>query len=340
MTHERELTDAVDLCNDDGTLNPDALGWSRDLLVTANLTGFEGRNKKWDYWAILAGDLVLSVTYADIDYLAFADIWWADLATGASGGTSIGGFEAEGFSLPDDPGMAPLFAREDEFDLVIVDDDECTQLLATFRDIDGTPSSLDITVDRPLDLDTLNVVIPWSDSEFNFTSKQVGRPAHGTFVRGGAARIFGGSGDDAWGVLDVGRGRWPAEITWNWGAGAGRVDGRKIGLQVGGRWTVGSGFTENGVFVDGVLTKIGTELDWTYDWDRPLDRWRVVDPEGMLDITLSPRHDKHTQLGGEGDPAETHQVFGTWSGFLVTDDGERIEFDGLQGFAEEARQIW
>jgi len=340
MTHERELTEAVDLCNDDGTLNPDALGWSRDLLVTANLTGFEGRNKKWDYWAILAGDLLLSVTYADIDYLAFADIWWADLATGASGGTGIGGFDAEGFALPDDPGMAPLFAREDEFDLVIVDDDETTQLLATFRDIDGTPCSFDITVDRPFDLDTLNVVIPWSESEFNFTSKQVGRPTHGTFVRGGVAQTFGGPGHEAWGVLDVGRGRWPAEITWNWGAGAGRADGRPIGLQVGGRWTVGSGFTENGVFVDGVLTKIGTELEWSYDWDAPLTPWRVVDPDGMLDITLTPRHDKHTQLGGEGDPAETHQVFGTWSGHLVTADGERIEFEGISGFAEESRQIW
>jgi hypothetical protein len=33
-------------------------------------------------------------------------------------------------------------------------------------------------------------------------------------------------------------------------------------------------------------------------------------------------------------------VFGTWSGRLRTDDGLELELDGLQGFAEEARQRW
>jgi hypothetical protein len=33
-------------------------------------------------------------------------------------------------------------------------------------------------------------------------------------------------------------------------------------------------------------------------------------------------------------------VFGTWSGRIVTDDGLALEVEGLQGFAEEARQRW
>ena len=42
--------------------------------------------------------------------------------------------------------------------------------------------------------------------------------------------------------------------------------------------------------------------------------------------------------GGFG--SETHQVFGTYAGTVRTDDGRSIAFDGLQGFAEEARQRW
>ena len=38
--------------------------------------------------------------------------------------------------------------------------------------------------------------------------------------------------------------------------------------------------------------------------------------------------------------SETHQVFGTWSGTVRTDDGIELSFDALQGFAEEARQLW
>ena len=37
---------------------------------------------------------------------------------------------------------------------------------------------------------------------------------------------------------------------------------------------------------------------------------------------------------------EVHQCFGTWSGTVVTDDGETVAFDGILGFAEEARNRW
>ena len=57
-----------------GRLADPARGWSRTPLHTANLSGSWGRNKRWDYWAILAGDLVVSVTYADVDYLGIAAV--------------------------------------------------------------------------------------------------------------------------------------------------------------------------------------------------------------------------------------------------------------------------
>ena len=89
-THERELTAPVDLSTPDGRrLNPQAVGWSRRPLHRANLRGGWGRNKRWDYWAILAGDLVVSSVYADVDYLGLADVWWADLASGRTGGRAI-----------------------------------------------------------------------------------------------------------------------------------------------------------------------------------------------------------------------------------------------------------
>ena len=64
-TSEREITEPVDLATPDGRrLNPAACGRSRRPLHRANLRGSWGRNKRWDYWAILAGDLALSAVYA------------------------------------------------------------------------------------------------------------------------------------------------------------------------------------------------------------------------------------------------------------------------------------
>lgn len=113
-----------------------------------------------------------------------------------------------------------------------------------------------------------------------------------------------------------------------------------VGLQFGAKWTDGTGFTENGILVDGTVSKLGREMTWEYDWQDPLQPWTVDDPGGQLHAVLSPRFDKHTDVGDDEFGSRVHQVFGTWSGHLTTDEGAHFEFDGLQGFAEEARQRW
>ena len=340
-TSEPELTEPVDLCTADGSaLNPAARGWSRRPLHRANLLGRHGLNKRWDYWAILAGDVVVSSVYSDIDHFGLADVWWADLTTHETGGRAILVPAGEGIALPEVPASAPLTIDHDGLDLRIVDEDAGTHLTATWSEPDGRTGRLDATVANPPGHESLNVVIPWSDELFNFTSKHQARPATGELAVGDRRWDLGG-GADAWGVLDVGRGRWPARIAWNWGGGAGRCGRHVVGLQFGAKWTAGTGFTENGVIVDGRLSKLGRELEWTYDWDDPMGPWRVTDPGGQLDVVLTPRFDKHSTVDASEDlGSETHQVFGTWSGRVVTDDGLALEVDGLQGFAEEARQRW
>ena len=81
----------------------------------------------------------------------------------------------------------------------------------------------------------MGVVVPWSARRFQYTVKDVARPALGSlWVDGVEHPVAAG---DSWAVLDHGRGRWPYAVHWNWGAGSGLVDGRVIGVQVGGRWT-------------------------------------------------------------------------------------------------------
>jgi hypothetical protein len=65
-----------------------------------------------------------------------------------------------------------------------------------------------------------------------------------------------------------------------WRAAPGRA------IQLGGKWTDGTGVTENDLFVDGRLHKIGDELRWSYDradWLRP---WRISG-EGVVVGRLS-----------------------------------------------------
>ena len=76
----------------------------------------------------------------------------------------------------------------------------------------------DILVERPSEHETLNVVIPWSDMQFQFTSKQNTLPASG-FVQLGDERYEFTA--PSFGCLDYGRGVWPEHTRWNWGAASG-----------------------------------------------------------------------------------------------------------------------
>ena len=151
---------------------------ARRPLHRANLDGGgAGRNKRWDYWAVLAGDIVVSSVYSDIDVLGLADVYWADLSTGTSGGRAIVTASDGTITLPDIPASAPLIVDHDGFVLSITDDAAGTRLRATWTEDDGRAARVDVTVDLPTDHESVNVVIPWSDAEFNFTSKHQARPA-------------------------------------------------------------------------------------------------------------------------------------------------------------------
>lgn len=346
-SHEPELTRPVDLCTPDGRrLSPDAMGWSRQPLHRANLRGSRLRTKKWDYWAVLAGDLAIGLVYADVGYLGLATVWWGDLVTGETGGHDLAVPLARGMYLPDVPGTAPLRIDRPELRMRLAEEPDGTRLFVRWTEDDGSPGELDVVVERPEGHESLSVVIPWSESRFQFTTKDQARPATGRLVRRGTEVAIGsGLPDDphgeAWGVLDVGRGRWPYSIDWNWGGGAGRATtGEVIGIQFGAKWTEGTGFTENAITVDGRLHKIGRELHWTYDWNRPMSPWRVVDPGGAVDLTLAPLLDRHSRTNAVVLRTEVHQVFGRWSGTVRGEDGREYRVEGAQGFAEEARNKW
>lgn len=340
-THERELVEPVDLCLADGRrLNPEALGWSRRPLHNANLQGVWGRTKRWDYWAIQSDELVLSVTLADIDYIGLATVEWIVLGSHESGGRSVTAPLARRIELPGTVCDGRLGYRDDDLQIDIAYHSETTTIRAKWTE-QGLPGSVDVSVANPAGDESLNVVIPWSDRRFQFTSKHQGRPATGRADLGGRSFEIGGESGDAWGILDIGRGRWPYRTQWNWGGGTGRsADARRVALQFGAKWTEGTGFTENGVFIDGRLHKIGEELDWQYVWDDPMRPWRVRSNDGTLDVTLTPVHDRHARTNLGVVMNEVHQVFGRWSGTVPDGADSTLSIKDALGFAEESRARW
>jgi hypothetical protein len=325
-----EITAPVDLCLDNGRLNPDAVGWTRGPLHRANLRR-RGRTKRWEYWAVMSPEAVLGITVSDLDYAALHAVYLLQ----ADGTETVHSALAplSEVRMPDRSSGGSVRVRAKGLAIDIDHDDAGAWLTVTAPDM-----SAEVRVIRPAGHEAMGVVVPWSDRLFQYTLKENTLPATGTVRAGGRVLSFGA---DAWATLDHGRGRWPYRVTWNWGSGSGLVAGVTVGVQVGGAWTDGTGSAENAVCVDGRVSHVNEDLRWEYDRHNWLAPWRITSSDrGRVDLTFTPFHVRtdRTNLGLLAN--DTHQAFGTWAGTMIDDTGTPISCDGVLGWAEEVVNRW
>ncbi|MGC0274119.1 DUF2804 domain-containing protein [Pseudactinotalea sp. Z1739] len=332
---EREITERVALCRPDGRLNPEAVGWTRKPLHDTSGIGrgryARARNKRWEYWNVTTPTHILALTISDISYAGVHEVWLFDRATGEAIGANAMAPFAVDTTLPGTLGHGPARAHAADLAIAIDEVEGGTRLRAITSRV-----RFDVLASRPPGHEAMGVVVPWSERLFQYTVKDVACPAAGRlWVDGVRQEVPEGS---SWAVLDHGRGRWPYRMRWNWGAASGIVDGRRIGVQIGAKWTEGTGSTENALVVEGVVHKISEELTWTYHPGNWLAPWRMRGERA--DLTFTPFYDKSSRNCLGVVATEGHQCFGHYTGWMSESTGARVSVDGLTGWAEDVAQRW
>lgn len=327
---EREIVAPVDLCGPDGSLNPDAVGWTRQALHRTGLPGW-GRNKRFEYWAVTTPEAIVAFNISHHDYRANVSIGYTDrdgyreLRQGGNRWLPGPG----GMRDPENAGA--MEARRGDVVVRFLPRGRGTLIQAESPRIQA-----EIRVLAADDHESMGVVVPWSARAFQYTKKDNGLAAEGVVVVDGVTHAV--ERGTATAVHDRGRGRWPYFTLWNWGAGVGRTaDGRSLGLQLGGKWTDGTPSSENWVRLDGRLHKVQNQLEWTYDPDDWTAPWRIVGPD--VDIVFRPEH--HTRhlfdrwiVKSRGDTC-----FGRYEG-RVQLAGEELAFSDVFGHVEEVERRW
>ena len=196
-----------------------------------------------------------------------------------------------------------------------------------------------IYIQHPLNDDSLNVVIPKSRTIFQFTSKHHTLPTSG-FVKIGDKR-YDFNPDYSFAVHDYGRGVWPREITWNWAMASQRLGGQRVGLNFGGRWTDGTGMTENAVFVDGIMTKIAEDVRFTYDTKNYMAPWTIQTKfSTAVDLTFTPFFERITATNVKLIRTEMHQLIGYFNGKVKLKNGTTLHIRQMLGSCEEQIAKW
>jgi hypothetical protein len=334
-----EITEPTPLLDADGHLL--AQGWARQPYPEYQrdrvMPGDADRLREWEYVQIFAPTFAVSVTIADLGVVAIATMSVQDYTTGETTSDSLIGNPST-LTLPETPfGSTTWGTSTGQASLAY---DAGTRTITYCGGTAGTcerASAMLGVVDDPSG-ESLTAVTRFSpDGLFFYENKRVGLAATGT-LRMGTTEYTLPDGA-SWAVIDWGRGAWPENVTWEWAAASGSVDGRRVGINLGSVHGDDSLGTPDGVVVDGVLHKM-SRVRWTFDATAPLSPWHFTSDDGRLDLTMTPDYDESGMLDLGRNSMHTSKAHGVFRGTVVLDDGTTLAIDGVRGAAEHVEITW
>lgn len=338
MLKETELTSEVNLCDNNGKLLKSSIGWARKPIFNCNLKGHNLRKKRWNYWYMINDSILFSVTISSLDYVGMVFAYAYDFKSGIFAEKTIAAPFGKGCNLSQNVCGDASFSNN-SIQVYFKDVDGDTHINMSAKEFNGHPLSADLIVHMPENHETLNVVIPWNDNVFQFTSKQNCLPVEGTVIAFGKTYTFNPETDFA--GLDFGRGIWPYKIMWNWGTGSGIQEGHHIGFNLGGTWTDGTGMTENAIIIDGHITKLSENVDYIYDKDNLMAPWQIkTHNTNRVNLKFTPTYDRLAKTDALVLSSCVHQMIGSFSGTIMSDDGLEVHIESLAGCAEEHYAKW
>ena len=334
---EKEILVPTSLCDKKGNLNPEAIGYARKPIIDCNLSGHFMRKKKWNYWCVYGEDILFSATISHLDYAAVCFVYFLEYETQRYFEKTVLIPLGTKVKMSTQVLETVSFANS-ELRIHMSHFDGDTHLSVICPDFDGEHLQAELTIHHPAADDSLNVVIPWNRQMFQFTAKHHTLPTTGTVKIGNRRYTF--NEEESYSVLDYGRGIWPREATWNWGMASQRMRGRRIGLNFGGRWTDGTGMTENAIFVDGVMTKIHEDVIFEYDRNNFMKPWTIRSKfSETVDLTFTPFFERVAKTDAKLIRSEVHQVIGYYNGIVKLENCS-LRISQMMGCVEEHIAKW
>lgn len=192
--------------------------------------------------------------------------------------------------------------------------------------------------------DSMVIATPFEEGKrlFYYNQKIIGMRASGSAQLGEKTLEF--LPCDSFGLLDWGRGVWPRNTTWYWSASQGMIDGNLFGFNLGYGFGDTSRATENMLFFNGIASKLddvtfhipkNDQNEYEY-----LEPWNITSSDGRIELIFTPILDRSANLNVLLLSTNQHQVFGTFTGTAVLDDGTIIFLQNFLGFAERVENRW
>lgn len=341
---ERELLTKGPVLDKKGRPVP---GFSRKSILTYDrraIRAFPWRIKEWDFYQISNSHLCLQLTIGHAAYAGQVSLMLFDFQKGKKYLTIC-----RTLALPFGSLHMPTDAEADHTlsylhrglpnkygnsDIFMSFETSCGRRILTCRwkDLDAR---IELERKNP---DSLVVNLPFDENRhaFYYNHKINCMTAEGYVRTHSHEWTF--DPEDSFGILDWGRGVWPFHNEWYWSNGSGWLDGEMFGFNLGCGFGNTDIASENMLFYRGTSHKLG-KVDFILGKDY-MDPWHLRDREGRLDLCLVPVYDRKTKIRLLWVDNHCHQMFGSFSGTAVLDDGTVLKVENVISFAEHAVNNW
>jgi hypothetical protein len=347
---QKELKGPSHLLNADGTLAD--IGWARQPVLDCNLESTRTtsmrfwqpfRLKRWDYYGVTTPTHYFSFTVSDVGYIGSIFAYVLEFATGLYQEQTLTVPLARGVSLPRNSteGLSRFSNGKVDIQFEVQNSERFVRVTwPEFSTANGKKQTLtaDLRFQAPPNHESMVIVIPIRGRRFYYNRKINCLPVSGSIEYGG--QPFQLQTGEALGNLDWGRGVWEYNSFWVWASASGFLPGgRTVGLNLGFGFGDNSAATENALILDGRIHKFG-QVNFQYDSTNFMRPWKMGSADGRVDLEFCPFFERVARTDLKVLRSEVHQMFGRYSGHVITDSGERIDIEDLVGFAEEHHAKW
>jgi hypothetical protein len=340
---QHEILEPGPLLDGEGRLREP--GWSRSPLLSYSRNDILSplrRIKEWDYYCILAKDFGVAFTIADNGYIGIisASVFDFQQKTHITETYTVP-FPLGAFSMPSSSltGGVKIRHKKGFIDFSVIDLNTRVVKVDFPGFSHGQSLRGVLVLSESVNAESIVVATPWRKRAraFYYNRKVNCLAAEGVMQLGDEELFF--TKDAAFGVLDWGRGVWPYGDIWYWGSASWLVEGKPFGLNIGYGFGDTSRASENAIFYDGKLHKLGAVTFHINprDWLAP---WRFTSDDGRLEMTMAPILDRSSKMNALVYSSVQHQVFGRYTGKAVLDDGNELIFSDIPGFAEKVKNRW
>jgi len=333
---QNKITEKQKLLNEHGFLaNP---GYALQPLFEYSrkeIAASKWRIKEWDYYATLNDRFGVSFTIADLGYSFLISAVMLDFVKKTqTKKTKIGWFSFGKLKLSSTSETGNVSYHGSGFDFDFIRETHQRKLICKIKDyLPGIDLDSELIIQAHLD-DSIVMATPWKENKkaFYYNQKINCMPTSGYVSIGNDKYLF--KPEDSFTVLDWGRGVWTYKNTWYWGSASGVVNGKRFGFNIGYGFGDTSQASENIIFYDGVGHKLD-QVTFEIDTTNYMNPWKFTSNDHRFELVMEPLIDRKDNTNFVIIKNLGHQVFGKYSGYVILDDGSKLEIKELLGFAEQ-----